>query len=386
MAKIITSLFGSLAMSPLQVEVPMVETIEFKTDVIISHNGTEQTLKLRSNPRHKLRCSTPEQIKTKPQAFIAQYGALDQQWAAPVWSEAQRLGIVASGVTALACTTDNYDFRASSLALLYESNTKYQVIEISTVGSGVLNLLAATQAFTNPWLMPIRRAYIEGEVSRKTNGLVATSEVTYSIEDLITLPEIVPVQFKSDDIYFEPTLTDDGFRSTEIKTRVDIHDEDLGIVNRRYPWTHNRVIRSNQFLLTTPQEMRSFKSWIMRRAGKFRRYWEPSFENDLRIKSTGTLTSTIVIEADGIADWGTILRPNIALELSSGTWLTRTVTGVTIGANATLTLDSPLNIDASLIKRTCFLGLHRLDSDSFEINWIGNNVAKCSIRSIEIQP
>lgn len=386
MAKITTQLFGDLAFLPFQAEVPITEVIEFMTDVIVSHNGLEQNVKLRANPRHRVRYSIPEQPKNKQRSFNTQYAALTKQWAVPMWSEPQYIGAVVSGNLSISCVTDNYDYRNNSLAFLYESDTKFQVLEIDTVSSGILNLLNTTDEFSNAWLMPMRRAFIDNGINKRTNGYNGSSEINYEIEDLITLPETVPTQFQGNDIYFDVVLTDDGYRQLSIESKLDIHDQELGLISRRAPWTHNRIGKSNHFILTSAQEMRSFKSWLMRRCGKLRPFWQPSFESDIRLKSTGTITNTIVAYLDDMQDWQSIIRPHIAIQLRDGSWLTRSVTVILAGADATLTLDSNLNINSSLIEKICFLGLHRLDSDSIEINWIGNCVAKSSIRTIELLP
>lgn len=388
MAKVSTTFYDDIALLPLQPETPLRESLEWKTDLMESYNGTEQALQLRGSPRQKFTFKFTEQAWTKNLGFNVEYGAIQERWGIPLWMEAQYLGTVSAAITALPCTVDVYDFRDSSLALLWQSPTQWQVIEITTVGAGVLNLDTATNAFTRAWLMPLRVGRTSGQLQRNSNGHNVQLTANFEIEDNLALSSSAPTQYLSQDIYFEPPIMDGDRMLYGIETRTDVVDYELGIVARRTPWQYNRVNRPFNVICEGATEVRAFREWLMRRAGKYRRFWEPSFENDFRKQSTGTVNSTILVGRDGLDDWAP-QRSHIAVELDDGSWLARALTSITptSSTQAQLNLSTSLGgIAASRIRRISWLGLKRLDTDLVEMNWVGGGIMQAAVTVAEIQP
>lgn len=390
MAKIITNLFGELALLPIPARVPVRETLEWRTDLMTSFNGTENRLRLRNHPRQSFQYSLPETAGVKPSAYLAQYGALGRKWAVPLWAEAQPLGMVLMNLQTILCDTTNYDLRAQSLALLYQSATQWQVVEIDAVTTGELTLVGYTEAFQNAYLVPLRLGHIEGSPERTSNGYEAETRLRFEIEDTQALVEEVPAQFLGSDLYLTPGLFSNGSLGHEISTRVDRADYVLGKVARRTPWRYNRDTRPKRVLCEGAAEVRAYRKWLMRRAGRFRPYWEPTFENDLRHKTSGTVTTVLPVwAADGLLDW-LPLRNHIAVLTAGGTWECRTVSNAALkvgdASTVELTLSSSLNVAAANIHAVSFLGLRRLDTDRVELNWRGNSVVASTVNVVEIQP
>lgn len=388
MAKVTTTLAGDLALLPLQPKAPVKEVLEWLTDVQTSRNGTEMRLELRVYPRQTFSYTVPEQAWQKNAGFNVQFGALSEDWAVPIWTESQYIGAVSVADT-LNCVTDVYDFRDTSLALLWQAPDKWQVIEIVTVGDGVLNLLEDTEVFTGAYLMPLRIGHVVNAIGRRATGHNVETQVIFEIDDNTAFQIELPDQFLDDDLYFTVPLLDGDKLDYDLQTRIDTVDFELGLIARRAPWKYNRVVRAFNVLCETPQEVRNFKGWLMRRAGRYRQFWEPSFENDFQKQSTGTVNSAILVAKDGIFDWDQIAdRAHIGIELDNG-WEVRTVTSITnVGAQQVqLNLDTSLGgVNATRIKRISWLGLKRLNSDQCEMNWIGNGVMQATVPVIEIAP
>jgi hypothetical protein len=390
MSKVATDLYGELALLPLQPQAPVKEGFEWLTDVQRSKNGSEVRLKLRIYPRQSFSYQVPEQAWQKNAGFNVQYGALPKKWAIPVWTEAQYLGAVASGLTTLPCVTDVYDFRDASLALLWQSPTSFQVLEIDTVNSGDIEVTEETNTFTAAWLMPLRVGRVANIFDRGSNGHNVLTEVLFDVDDNNEFSIDAPTQFLGDDIYFNVPDSGESGLKYEITTRMDVTDFELGIVAQRAPWTYNRVIRPFNVLCENPQQVRDFKGWLMRRSGQYKQFWEPSFENDFQKQSTGTVNSTYLVAKDGLLDWTEISsRPHVAFELDDGSWLTRTLTSISSVSTtqAQLNLSSSLGgIAASRIRRVSWLGLKRLNSDRIEMSWIGAGVMRATVPVVEISP
>lgn len=387
MAKVNTERFGTLAVLPVQATVPVNETLEWKTDLIVSFNGSETGQRLRAHPRHTLRYTLPEGIGRTQAQFISQYGALRERWCIPVWTESQFIGEIASASLEIECSPSLYDFRNNSLGFLYQQDGTWQVIEVEEVLLDRIIVSKPTASFKAAWIMPARVGYVVNRFDRLSKGHSAVTDVTFEVEDLQSIPELEPSTFyKNIDLYTDPTLFGGEGIASQIQTRTDRVDYEIGLIARRHPWLYNRVSRPRNIVCTSPEEVREFKGWLSRRCGRFRYYWEPSFENDLLIAESGQLTGTLVVRNDGIVDWP--LRRNIAIQLYSGQWLTREILSVLVlgGNMIRLTVNTPLNINASDIHRISFLGCKRLDTDKIEMNWIGNGVLESTINSVEVKP
>lgn len=386
MAKVTTELFGELAVLPYQAEAPVKESLEFLTDVIEAYDATEERLQMRSKPRQSFNYSIPLQAWRTAAAFNTEYGAIRKDWAVPIWTEAQYVGTVGAGLLEVLCNTSLYDLRPQSLAMLYNVCGDFQVIEIDEVFSDHITLLADTEYVAGAWLMPVRKGWIQGNVDKPTSGHNGKSSLTFVIDDNPTITPAVPAQYLGDDIYYDVPLLSSGSLSASLSQQQDITDMSLGPVARRTNWNRPQYGKPWRTLLTTPQEIRSYREFLYRRAGKFRRFWFPTFENNMRIANTGNITTTLIIQSDSFIDYAS-LRTHIVIE-AGGVWYPRAVSNpVQVSATQVqLTLSSALNIQAQRITRTSYLGLHRFDADRIELNWQGGGVVESNVQVLELSP
>ena len=379
--------FGELAIFPRQAEAPIKEALDFLTDTMISHNGKEDRIQLRSKPRQSFVYKIPVQAWDMAAFFNVGYGAIRQKWAVPLWTEAQYIGSVASGIQHVVCNTGLYDFRDNSLALLFTGCGDYQLVEITMVEPDRINIVAGVRKMTEAWLAPVRLGWIAGNITRETSGYNAKYSIAYEIEDNPELEPIEPPQFDGHDIYFEPGLLSGGKLSRTIEKQLDVADFDLGPVAYRSPWLNSRHATPYRTILEGPAEIHAHKQWLFRRMGKFRAFWMPTFEHNLNIRNTGNIVATLLIDSDFYMAYGQG-RKHIAIETLDGVWHARTVSNALQMNDETvqLTLAAPLNIQSNNIARASYLGLHRLDADKIELQWIGGGVVESNVRILEISP
>ena len=195
-----------------------------------------------------------------------------------------------------------------------------------------------------------------------------------------------PAQYLGLDIYYEPSLIEGDALNEEIVTAIDMTDPGLGPVAYYQPWTYNRPARGYRVTADGHAEAWALREWLHRRAGRYRLFWQPTFEVDMRPTSTGALTTSLRIAADEYLAYAED-RSHIAVETASG-WLPRAITdAVRLSASEIqLTLDSSLAINASDIKRVCFLSRRRLDTDRIELVWKGEAVCQMAVATVEIKP
>lgn len=377
-----------IVMLPYQAALPWQEIYEWKTDVLTSNSGYEQRIRLRKNARHTLRGYYPIPRGAVRAAFNRAYGWVQRPWAVAMWSDIQYVGAINNGATSIICDTTKYDFRSNSLVCVWESHELNQVIEVTDVFAGSISLTRVMSgSFRRAYLMPVRIGIPKGGIRRLTDGSNTSLGIEYEFKDNTDLNPTAPTQFLGYDIYYDVTLMSSSELDEKIICRQDVVDFETGLVDYYPPWRYNRRARDAYFLNEDSEATWIFKKWLHRRAGRLRPYWLPTFENNLLLVAQGNVGSTLQCSSDDYRSMAAD-RLHLAIELTDGTWYPRTVTGSSIVNSSVINvgIDTPLNVDASRIRQICYLGLHRLDTDRVELDWIGGGVNAASIRILELKP
>lgn len=376
---------------PYQAQTPWSEILEWKTNVLISNNGSEQRIRVRNAPRQSFSAVYPIQNSEIARSVNIVYSWLARRWAVPVWSETQVIASISIGATVITCDTVNYDIRAGSLIGIWKTATQNEILEIASLTSTTITLTTTVQfAYIDALLYPVRIGRVTNNgVARNSNGYNASLELTYDIFDNKTLPVSAPTQYLGYDLYTDETVLDSSNQVDDsFVTRSEIIDFGLGLVEQYSPWQYNRIARTYRVVKQGPEEIWAMKLWLHRRAGKLRPFWLPTFENNFRLNHTGLVNNTIRVWADEYRTLGSA-HNHIIFKLKDGSWVPRQVTGTSIVDGVTLDVafnGTVLNIDVSEIMVVSFLSLKRLDTDRIEIEHIGNNTASYAFRIIEILP
>lgn len=372
-----------LAMQP---EAPVSETLVWLTDVAVSNDGTEDRLQVTSSPRYEFDYTYPANAERKVYAFNTFWGTTDGEWLIPVWTQAQRLGAVASGLTTITGVDPKCELWAGRLALLWQSDKVWQLVGIESFVSTTLNLSNVTEEFANAWLMPVHAGFTTDNVTRKLNGYEASFNVTFVSNESEPLESATPTQFLSNDIYTDEGLLRGNTLSDDIVSSVDKFDQGFGKIEVYGNWTHNKIAHSHYVICEDAEETWELREFLHRRSGRYRPFWQPSFENDLRLQSVGTVVGTVLVSKDEYLRYATD-RTHLAFDVD-GTWFFRTVTAAAeVDANTIqLSLDTALNVAASAIQRISWLGLKRLNTDRVQIRFPGNATSESEFRLMEITP
>lgn len=370
---------------PYQVEAGFKEVLEWRTEVLTSNDGSEQRIQHRFKPRQEFSGNYHVPADQLARADNILYGWIGQRWAVPVWSESQLVG-AASG-NEIPCLTGTTDIRISGLVMIWESPTKYEVIEVVDIGFASVTLARPlNNSYVRALLMPLRSGLGGGTGAIKKNGITGKISMSFDILDNIQLFDSAPAQYLGEDVYFDNTLMGEEGLTDKYTARVDMVD--YGAVRETFlPWINRKIGRSTFFLLEDSQTMWTFRKWLHRRAGKLKPYWLPTFENNFRLDMTGPVSSSLIVKNDDFKGLGD-KRIHLAIQYNDNTWQIRTITGVSVvdGDTSAIGLNTPLNVDATFVKMVCYLGLKRLDTDSVTIEWVGGGVATSSIGILEILP
>ena len=377
---ITTDLYGELVLLTTPMLVELSEVIGFATDVFEAQDGTEERTPLKDYARQTLSFSSFAIKDDFAQFFNVQWGGIRKLWGVPLWSEMQKVGDVDGNF--ITCNTTLYDFRDNSLAVL-KNGDGFQVVEISTVEETGLQLSAAVTS-TNAILMPVRVCFISGDITRNTNGWYSTASCDFVVIDESTVNPKTPDQYLDDDIYwFNLGYTGDTLEA-KISQNQNTLDAGIGLISQTTDWDMPTYAKDYQAVLKGRQSVVNYKNFLFRRQGRYRQFWLPTFERNLNSKSTGNVTTTLLVEIDQykqLAD----LRNHIAIK-AGGAWTAHTITASSFLSASTVSLKitPSLDKDASTIQGISYLGLHRLDADSVTLKHQGANIVEVSVPILEI--
>lgn len=371
---------------PFQPAATAEERLEWFTDLKTAKDGTEERDQVILAPVQFFEYTFPLTPARKSKALNTIYGGRALNWFVPVWSQARLHGAVTSNQVLLTSVDINYaEFRNASFVLLWESDENWQILGVDLVQATSFTLVGLTNTFSNAWLMPLREAVLDSEPSRAPTGYEDRATLSYRVVDNKELTVSPPTQYNSDDSYTEAYLIDGEDRQSFI-SGIEEFDPGYGLLKTYDFWSNVKLAKTYRIVCNGQAEAWAFRQYLHRRAGRFRQFWMPSFENDLRLVSTGTINATINIHDDSYLAYSEG-RDHIAVETSSG-WLFRSVvSSLALGGGITeLTLSSALSIAANSVRRICWLGLHRHSQDSVQIRYVGNNVALSEFRILELSP
>jgi hypothetical protein len=390
--KLITENFGEVILLTSPALVGGTETLGFKTDVFESKNGTEVRTPLKDKARQTLGFSSVAIRNEIAQHFNAQWGGIRKNWAVPLFQESQFVGDVAPEAvadgeslpeqTVVVCRTDIYSFYEGGLALL-KNKTEQILVETLSVFSDHIVIKNAV-SIKSAKLYPVRLCFINGDISRQVSGIHAQASITFIVIDEPEVLELEPIQFLSHDLYFFClTYSGDGMDATLSQQQNMINNE-VGVIFQNSDWDFARYSKQYRAIIKGQDELYAYRQFLFRRKGKYRPFWLPTYESNMRCKSTGFISSVMLIESDQykqLADQ----RKHIAIK-SNGAWTAHTITASALvsGSTVQVTVSPALNKNASSIERISYLGLHRLDADSVDLHYQGAGIVEASVPILEI--
>lgn len=389
MAVINISGIGDVVILPLWAGIPCQDNLSWLTEVQNSWNGNETTHQLRSSARRKITFQTFESSVNKANAFIDQYGNLAEIWAVPLWFEPITINSV-SGQTINVPDTQFFDIESDGYVLVYKTENIFEVRQIAGISADQLSVYGDSLDSiynSSSFVIPLKFGTIENSVTRTSSGHNNRSKITFEINDHTDNPGSTPTQYNGDDLYTDEIFKKGDTYDSELSTKVNRVDYSTGIFSKDRPWAYPRIVKPNYYLMFTQEEKYNFRRFLDRRKGRYKYFWEPTFEADLTATGTGTIgTSLEVIN-------GTIVsaqqqRKNIAIYTKAGNWVPVVIDSFfTTGDNALLTLGSSLSIAYEDILYISFLGKKRFDTDDINLVFDGSlSFISVSINITEVNP
>lgn len=346
------------------------EALEWKTDVLRTRQG-EQRVALRDAPRQSFGYTYYMNEHQVSLARALAYGQGAGYFWVPVWPEVQFVGAIAGAATSITVDTTVADYRASSVAFVWESDTTYAVVNIDTLTSGQLNLEAPSGVtFVAAYVCPLRYGRCSAGITLKRNPNKLTEiYAEFQVEDNVDLgasagfPTLGGVDILTDTAYYL------GDYQESIIQEVEVFDNETGKVSvtPRYDFTDqgfNLSLAAQD--LTNRMRLRK---WLHLRKGKLKPFWLISQANDLTLTSDVLSTDTH-IHVVSIKYQTYYTTSAIAIKRKNGVVTYHSVlSGTTAAPIDTLTLSAVAGVAASVVDVECISFMRKvcLSADRVEL-------------------
>lgn len=393
-----------LVLFDLPPEIPYSELLEFLTDIHGHRNGSEQRLSLRKNPRQFFEWDLIlEDSFTRSRIHNLLFDWHARAFGVPVWHESRFLAVAAAidDLTVTIPTTDYADYREGGLALIYESHTKFDVLEIEAGG-----ITATTLTFTNglqnayttkALVMPLRtgniQPVVQGSRLLSDGGRLALRfRVTDNDNDLAST--VGWTTYNSKVVLDDVNSTGGGLSVGEELIRdLIVIDGDVGPATVETNWPHDKRSHTKTFWVKTPADLWKVRQLVHALHGRQVSFYLPTKGQDL-IPTTGILNlgTSLTVRNVGYARYvqNRQTRNIIQVVFNDGTApLTREITASSeVDADTeTMTVDTawPATKALDTIDRVQFLELSRFESDSIRFRYaLGERTCRISAPVITV--
>lgn len=379
------------------------ERLEFKTEVHEAYDSSEDRYIQRDAPRQVLSFNYVNMQKAMGDMFHMLYANLRKQWGIPLPQFRQLIpDMVDSDFIIMDTKAYSADLRVGFILL--ESSEGAQVAEIVSIGRYIIVQeeirdpetneviqeliteyqdgfrLAQNVTVSNASIMPLRICIIDGDASISTGGFWSNSSVVFRVlaEDSPEHSGDVPEQYQGEDIYFKPLLLDGSALEMTLMQHQNIVDAGVGGFQQFTHWKKPRYLKPFKAVLKGWDQYSEYRRFLFRRMGRYQAFWMPLYEKHLNILNTANITTSLstntkyLLEAD---------RKHIAVKRKNGMWTAHEITAKTGGS---LTVSPAINAHRNDIQTICYLGLHRLDADQIEFQFLGAQITQVTVPIVEL--
>jgi hypothetical protein len=364
----------------------MVESLEWLTDIIEAHDGTEQRVQVRQEPRQSFEASilldSHCELSKLRVALAAWQG---REWGWPCWHEAVKIGVsLASGSGLISVDTTLADFRAGGLAIIHSSPTAYEVVEVNTVDSGSMTLAEVT-TLDHPAgssVMPLRMARM-GAQARRDDSLKGRSRysVTMHVSDNAAMAtEASATQYLGYDVLTDKLLMPGQTMLRTFDRRIETLDPGPGAWATFARTDYPLISTDHRWRVNNRAEAWVFRKFIHRRSGMLNPVWIPSRRHDLSLAAQpSSSATTLEIKDVNYRNVGLNVpgMTHIAAFSASGAFVCRKITNATAGSAGRENLTISAALGFTDVTRISFLCLHRFAADRVSLTWDRVGVAEC---------
>ena len=376
---------------PFYPQMDVVETLEFETDV------------------HKCRrAEYRRSLRPLPRIFYAYSYKLDAaDYAAarelrrtiggddlyvPDWPNATQIPTIGVATVSLPVdVTRAPAYRVNGKALIWGSNTSYEVVAVTVLGTGTITISATAVGYTKPWVVPLRTGTFVQELTgdrgpHEWSGASATFRCidTENLSAASGGPSYPT--YLGDPLVIDPVEIINGAGESN-KREVSENDSVTGLV---YQYPIYATPNQSAVLAWTAQsaaEVWALRVWLHQCRGRWKQFWTASWNADAQptFGLTPGDTSIQIIDV-GFSSKFTLPIDMAIVDPSGQAQAVKIVsTSTGTGGHEYLDLSMPFSGTAvPVIDKLCKLTLSRLGSDRIDIQHLPGRQATIVAATTEV--
>ena len=382
-------------------EVPVNETWEWLSDLMIATDGTEQRIALRGEmPRVELNLKVKFDSSESIRRFYSDLASsIGRLWIPEYQYATRTTAASASGSLQVYYDNTQTDIRAGDYVLIQTPVTA-MLVEVKTLNAsgGLVSSPLVADIPANSLIMPGSPALIDNQTSIDRYAVNQAAETTLICKMIrqrsaltrtgsaVTLPT-----FLGSPVVDKRPLADELVKDEVSTGQVSI-DNQTGLPDIISRWGYSRIGGPRTFKVNrikAPDEMDYWKTVFAYCRGRARKFWMPTYRDDMKLAvAPSDATTTYTIEGTQYAEkiWPIITHRYIEIETASGIHRTQ-ITGASVtGSNTIILLTTPLPTGAGWrnVSRISYLLPVRLNDDKVEWKHYGlESLLNLSIRTAE---
>ena len=340
-----------LIIFPYEPDGVVTETLEWATDVLEAHDGTEQRISVRDAPRQRIDFSViTEEGVPDTTLRLALFDWIGRVMGVPIWWEMRALSApVAAGSNTISVSTLYGDFRVGGLVMVRGSEDEYEVLGVESMTNTSITFTSdLTGSYdTTAVVMPVRVAYASTQTSRERHPVgAARTSMSFTVIDNINIGDITGQPTYQGDVLLDDANFMDTTAPEGLDRPVTVVDTTSGKIYQGVKADRARFQAHKRWLAHTQQEVWRIRRLLHHVHGGRRGFWLPSFRDDFEpTADMGVSASSIRVRNVGYTTFARERRPlgDLRITLNDGTIYTRQITASTVdGPDEVLSFDSAL--------------------------------------------
>lgn len=287
-----------------------------------------------------------------------------QQWYVPVWADGTNVTGIAAGATSIAVST-NADYRVGGKAFIGSDSSTYELVDVTSVGSGIIGVSSVSAAYAAATVAPARLCYATAPLATKTDNVVQSQGITFTSTEFADLGASTYPTLNGFAVVTDPldsaTAVDGG-----IARAFQLIDSMFGAFSLADTenYTRSRYMLSfRDWDATVRWNRRKFLHYIR---GKDKSFYLPTFTQDLAVLVAAASADTSLQVSHVLPSAADYAGRVIYIDNGTATVPLQITSATVSGTTATLLLPAP-GISVPTTSRVSFCDLMRLDTDTIDI-------------------
>lgn len=368
---------------------PVMERLEWLTDVLTSRSMAEQRRAVRITPRRHFEFTVNPVDRVRSYLDQWLHRISDERIMLPIWHDKGRLSAEATAATnRVPLDTRWLEFEETGLALVFGDPFNYEVVEIAAVDDTGLDTVLP---LASTWpkgaaVYPLKRAWTDPEATLSSlTSRVGDCAVSFMLDGANPLDpgvEVLPL-YDGYPIMSLPPNRMDALEHQFMRV-IDELDNATGVIRRYDENPRSFQTQFYNWQAKGRQEHAELRKTLYRLNGRQKAVWMPSFNRDIVLASPLIPTQTFIeIERIGYHLLGGVIagRDRIILADDTGAEHVLQITGSSEISPTVerLDLSAAVTFSAPSGTRGAFVSLVRMDQDLVEITHHTDSAGACEV-------